>query len=157
MRAPTPRSLLRLVLCVSGFWGLLYIYRCSFPVDGRLAFCLWDDAMISMRYAQNLARGHGLVWNPGEAIQGFSNLGMTLLMTLVHVLPLDELKLSLVVQLLCLGCLLGVLKLVSDVTATLLDSDWGGAVAAALAALCAPLAIWTLQGSDAGPATLSIL
>ena len=28
---------------------------------------LFEDAMISMRYARHLAAGHGLVWNIGEA------------------------------------------------------------------------------------------
>jgi arabinofuranosyltransferase len=32
-----------------------------------------DDAYISFRYAQNLARGHGLVWNVGERVMGYSN------------------------------------------------------------------------------------
>jgi arabinofuranosyltransferase len=34
----------------------------------------WDDAFISFRYAQNLAWGRGLVWNPGgEPTQGYTN------------------------------------------------------------------------------------
>jgi len=32
-----------------------------------------DDAYISIRYADNLVHGHGLVWNPGEHVEGFSN------------------------------------------------------------------------------------
>ncbi len=33
-----------------------------------------DDAWISYRYAWNLANGQGLVFNPGELVEGFSNL-----------------------------------------------------------------------------------
>ena len=33
-----------------------------------------DDAFISFRYARNLVAGHGLVYNPGEAVEGYSNL-----------------------------------------------------------------------------------
>jgi len=33
-----------------------------------------DDAFISFRYAQNLLDGHGLVFNPGEQVEGYSNL-----------------------------------------------------------------------------------
>lgn len=33
-----------------------------------------DDAYISYRYARNLVDGHGLVFNPGEAVEGYSNL-----------------------------------------------------------------------------------
>ena len=32
-----------------------------------------DDAFISFRYARNLLEGHGLVFNPGEYVEGYSN------------------------------------------------------------------------------------
>ena len=32
-----------------------------------------DDAFISFRYARNLAEGHGLVWNIGERVEGYTN------------------------------------------------------------------------------------
>ncbi len=38
-----------------------------------------DDAFISYRYARNLVEGHGLVYNPGERVEGFTNLLWTLL------------------------------------------------------------------------------
>ena len=44
-----------------------------------------DDAFISFRYAEHLAMGHGLVWNPGEHVEGYTNFLWTLLMTLPHV------------------------------------------------------------------------
>ena len=34
---------------------------------------LMDDAFISFRYARNLLEGNGLVWNPGERVEGYSN------------------------------------------------------------------------------------
>lgn len=39
-----------------------------------------DDAFISYRYAENFFNGHGLVFNPGERVEGYSNLLYTLLM-----------------------------------------------------------------------------
>lgn len=39
-----------------------------------------DDAFISFRYADNLLHGNGLVWNPGERVEGYSNFLWTLLM-----------------------------------------------------------------------------
>ncbi len=39
-----------------------------------------DDAYISFRYAYNLAVGNGLVFNPGEHVEGFSNPLWTLLL-----------------------------------------------------------------------------
>jgi hypothetical protein len=38
-----------------------------------------DDAFISFRYARNLARGHGLVMNAGERVEGYTNFLWTLL------------------------------------------------------------------------------
>lgn len=42
---------------------------------------LWigDDAFISFRYADNLASGHGLVFNPGERVEGYTNFLWTVL------------------------------------------------------------------------------
>lgn len=42
---------------------------------------LMDDAYISLRYAQNFASGHGLVYNPGERVEGYTNFLMTLVMS----------------------------------------------------------------------------
>lgn len=42
-----------------------------------------DDAYISYRYALNLVEGQGLVFNPGEKIEGFSNLLWVLLTALL--------------------------------------------------------------------------
>ena len=39
---------------------------------------LTDDAFISFRYARNLLEGHGLVFNPGERVEGYSNFLWTL-------------------------------------------------------------------------------
>ncbi|MGD8396183.1 MAG: hypothetical protein PVF43_11990 [Candidatus Eiseniibacteriota bacterium] len=48
-----------------------------------------DDAFISFRYAEHLATGHGLVWNPGERVEGFSNLLWTLGLSIAAALGLD--------------------------------------------------------------------
>ena len=41
-----------------------------------------DDAFISYRYAQNWVAGHGLVFNIGERVEGYSNLLWVLLIAL---------------------------------------------------------------------------
>ena len=38
-----------------------------------VAWFLCDDAFISFRYVRNLLDGHGLVFNPGEYVEGYSN------------------------------------------------------------------------------------
>jgi hypothetical protein len=45
-----------------------------------------DDAYISYRYAHNLVEGYGLVFNPGERVEGFSNLLWTLIMAVPEAL-----------------------------------------------------------------------
>jgi hypothetical protein len=67
-------------------WGAFFIYRSSFiSFDGQRYFSLFDDAMVSMRYGWNLSHGLGLVWNPGENIEGYTNLLMTWFMALATI------------------------------------------------------------------------
>jgi hypothetical protein len=40
---------------------------------------LFDDAHISFRYAKNFVDGHGLVWNVGERVEGYTNFLWTIL------------------------------------------------------------------------------
>lgn len=61
--------LLSLPLCVMCF----SLYRI---ID--LSWCS-DDAFISFRYAQNLIDGHGLVYNVGEYVEGYTNFLWTVL------------------------------------------------------------------------------
>jgi hypothetical protein len=44
------------------------------------SYFLGDDAFISFRYADNLVRGDGLVWNVGERVEGYTNFLWVLLM-----------------------------------------------------------------------------
>ncbi len=70
-------------------WALGFIYHSSYvAVDGRRYFNLFDDAMISMRYAWNFSHGNGLVWNAGDAerVEGYTNLLMTLMMSIATLL-----------------------------------------------------------------------
>ena len=43
-----------------------------------LSWWMTDDAFISFRYARNLLDGHGLVFNPGERVEGYTNFMWTL-------------------------------------------------------------------------------
>jgi len=141
--------LMPLIVAYVGF-NLWYIFRTSFEVDGQRVWCLWDDAMISMRYAENLVNGHGLVWNPGETpVQGYTNLGVTLVMAAVHLLPLSKLNTSLVFQLINLVALLAI-GVLSGRIAERLFSGLAGPLATVAVLCSAPLSIWALQGSDAG-------
>lgn len=70
----------------------------SLSIDGVRYFWIDDDQMISMRYARNLAEGRGLVWNPGEYVEGYSNLLWVLIMTVIHALGASDMHAALYVQ-----------------------------------------------------------
>jgi arabinofuranosyltransferase len=127
--------------------------------DGRRYFCLFDDAMISMRYAWNLAHGQGLVWNPGERVEGYTNPLMTLLMA-VPALGLDRSAAVLAVQFLGVAVMLAVAALASVVAGRLAEAAQASAArlsiwAAVLA--CYPLAYWTILGMETGMLSLLLL
>lgn len=68
-----PSKAFALTLFVLG--GLLWLYGYEF-LQPTVQI---DDAYISYRYAQNLVDGHGLVYNVGERVEGYTNLLWTLL------------------------------------------------------------------------------
>ena len=67
-----------------------------------------DDAFISFRYAQNFADGHGLVYNIGERIEGYTNFLWTVCMSLAFVLNIDVVVWSYVISLLAFAVTLSV-------------------------------------------------
>lgn len=84
-------------------WLPVILLGRSAIIEGQRYWWLGDDAMISMRYARNLAEGLGLVWNPGERVEGYSNLLWTLWMAVVHLFPIPASGISLVLLLINLG------------------------------------------------------
>ncbi|MGO9603197.1 MAG: hypothetical protein ACLQAT_07330 [Candidatus Binataceae bacterium] len=86
-----------------GFFLVWLVLKTSNEIVGSRYFILGDDEMISMRYARNLASGVGLVWNKGVYIQGFTSFAWTLIMTLVHLLPVPDRLSSLPMQLTSVG------------------------------------------------------
>ncbi|MEQ9363597.1 MAG: hypothetical protein RIF32_05110 [Leptospirales bacterium] len=62
-----------------------------------------DDAFISFRYALNLARGEGLVFNVGEYVEGFTNLLWTLALAPFFALD-DDIDIVVVSKVLGLFC-----------------------------------------------------
>lgn len=93
------RNLLGLILTAYVLYAAVFIVKTIFWVDGVPYSALFDDMMISMTYARNLAQGYGLVWNPGgERVEGFSNPLWVIFMALFHLLPIPENWTSLAVQ-----------------------------------------------------------
>lgn len=72
-----------------------------------------DDAYISYRYVANFLDGHGLVYNVGERVEGYTNFGWVILLSLFGALGADYIALSQLVGLLCGAGLVGVTYLIS--------------------------------------------
>ncbi len=120
-------------------------------VGGRRMFVLIDDAMISMRFAKNLAEGHGLIWNPGgDAVEGYTNLLWTLWMALLHVVLPDRLVGGAVIVTGAVLLLIGIWLAFLLARRLAPNSTIAPIAAAFLTAVCYPLAFWTLRGLEVG-------
>jgi hypothetical protein len=149
---------LKLLLLAAALFYLIFIIDTSFVIKGERYFTLLDDAMVSMRYARNLAQGHGLVWNAGQApVEGFTNLGWVLLMAFLHLFPLPTAKISLAVMLASAGLLLANIWVVFEACRVLLPgSRHAPLLAAAITAFYFPLVFWSLRGMELGALTLLV-
>ncbi|TMK63229.1 MAG: hypothetical protein E6G07_03055 [Actinobacteria bacterium] len=127
-----------------------FIGRSAFRIDGKRYYSLFDDAMISMRYGENLAHGHGLVWNvTGHAVEGYSNLLWTLWMAFLHVLPIPSADTSLAVMITAVAILCATVWVVHAVALELAPGTPGVAfVSALLTAFLYPLVYWSLRGME---------
>ena len=144
-------------------WAALFIYQTSFiAIDGKRYFCLFDDAMISMRYAWNFAHGFGLVWNPGERVQGYTNLLMVLIMSFANFL-FNKPTSVLFIQIMGLGIMLLNAYLSTLISDHLFQnkSQEKRNVIKVFVFFCAlsyyPLAYWTLMGMETGLLTFFLL
>ncbi len=91
-------ALIVLTLFAFLFYGY-YIWNTSFIYNGVRYFTLFDDAMIPMRYAKNMVNGNGFVYNINEYVEGYTDFLWAIYMYIVHVLPIHESKLPLVISL----------------------------------------------------------
>lgn len=68
-----------LVLLLLTVWGFFYYVSAVMPF-------IADDAFITFRYSQNLARGYGPMFNPGDQpVEGYTTFLWMLLMTIPHI------------------------------------------------------------------------
>ncbi|MBN2502301.1 MAG: glycosyltransferase family 39 protein, partial [Anaerolineales bacterium] len=146
-----------LIVLVFAVYAARFIERTSFEVDGTRYYALFDDAMISMRYAKNLANGYGPVWNPGgERVEGFSNPLWVGLMAVFHLFPIPAHRISMAVQIagaVFLAANLLFVKLIAD---ELTDNRLVVLLAVFLTAFYFPLNNWSIQGMEVGLQTLLV-
>ncbi|MBI5035273.1 MAG: hypothetical protein HZB51_32500 [Chloroflexi bacterium] len=104
-----------------------------------------DDAFISFRYAQNAILGHGLFFNPGERVEGFTNFLWTAAM-----IPFEGVQVDVGRASMLLGALfgLGVIWLVLRF-AKLVDAPKSvGILAALLLAADGSFVLWSVSGLE---------
>lgn len=105
-----------------------------------------DDAFISLRYSQRLIEGHGLNWNDGERVEGYSNLSWTLLCAGLGALGFD------LVASARITCLLATLAAMCAIVYYHHRRGAGNPylllVPNLTFAFCAPVAIWSIGGLE---------
>ena len=101
-----------------------------------------------MRYAENLAGGHGFVWNPGgPTVEGFSNpllVGVEALGAAAGLPPID------VARGLGIGCGIALLALI-HVEGTAVLGRTAARAGMLLTALFPPFVLWAVGGSSRCP------
>ena len=146
------------LLIIYCLYAGLFIYQSSFSINGERYFCLYEDGMIGMRYAKNLANGDGLIWNPGgEKVEGYTTPLWVVFLSLFHFLPVAASKISLLVQIcsaifliINLFCVKKISELISNGSPIIMLS------AVFITAFYWPLNYWGLSGMEVGALTVII-
>jgi hypothetical protein len=140
-------------------YSAVFIYKTIIVVNGQRYSVLFDDAMISMQYARNLAHGAGPVFNAGgDRVEGYSNPLWVAYMAIIHLLPIPTPYVSLAIQISGLVFLVLNLILIRRITTHMLDDSPAGwiipLVAVGLTAFYYPLTQWSLLGVEVSILTL---
>lgn len=113
---------------------------------------IWEDFFITYRYSENLARGLGLVYSPGERVQGFTSVLNTLLPALfTWLIGVGQLTVILwCYRLVCLAGLLFALVSVTSLFTSRPGGRWTALVFPLLAALEIKTIAFTMSGQESG-------
>ncbi|WIX87026.1 hypothetical protein [Amycolatopsis sp. DG1A-15b] len=114
-----------------------------------------EDALVTFRYAQNIADGNGPVFNPGERVEGYTNFCWLVLVALPRAAFGADVRTTAVVfgVLAALGCVLVSCFLVNRIVAVAAPDGAGprpaiGVAAAVLTASAGGLAVYGASGSE---------
>lgn len=144
-------------------WSSVFIYVTSYvAIDGNRYFNLFDDAMISMRYAWNFSHGNGLVWNQGEYIEGITNLLHVLHMAFWTAI-LDKSTAALMIQIMGIATMLGIAYLTMKIATYIFEieslehKNFYSILTFAMCLTYYPLSYWTLYGMETGLLALLLI
>jgi hypothetical protein len=110
-----------------------------------------DDAFISFRYADNLVRGNGLVWNVGERVEGYTNFLWTMILAAGAAMRLDPVVVSEVLGVASFAALLAVIVPLSTVTR---EGSTSLPLVAWMLALMTDIEVWATGGLETMTFTL---
>jgi hypothetical protein len=131
-----------LAVCVVGFLVLCWLLR-------RF---VTDDAWITARYADNLANGHGFVWNPGgPRVEGFSNPLLFYAEALASFVGIPAIVAARAIG---LGSALALMVVIHRMGPAVVGRP-ATRVALALTAFYPPMALWAVGGLETLPTALA--
>jgi arabinofuranosyltransferase len=107
---------------------------------------LSDDTLISLRYSQRMLHGHGLTWNDGEAVEGYSNLLWVLLSAAMGAMGFDLIEGVRLLGFLCFGVI--PLLIVWSMKPKTLPQWYGTGLVCLILPVCGPVAVWTIGGLE---------
>jgi len=138
-------KLLALALLVSVCVGLLAFQHVR-VAHGYMT----DDAFISFRYALNLAHGHGIVWNIGDPVEGYTNVGWIVALAGGIKLGVDPVKSAQVLGFLASVGTFALLPFLATRLRPAGTTDWWLIVIGASAALAlnTGFSLWTFAGLE---------
>lgn len=138
-------SVSRINITVALLFVFVALAALAIHVNHFLPF-IADDALISLRYSQRLLAGQGLTWNPGERVEGYSNLLWVLGCAALGLTGLDLVTVARV-----LG-FAGTAAAISAVVYAHRPKDFKKTLPILLALmflpLSAPIAVWTIGGME---------
>jgi hypothetical protein len=124
-------------------------------LSGIVKDWMLDDAFISFRYVENFVTGHGLVYNIGERVEGYTNFLWIMLLSVFRRFHADTVAISRV-----LGVFLNCLTLVLTWLASCRifgRNRWETLVAPVLLATCGAFTTWGLAGMEVPLFTFLVL
>jgi hypothetical protein len=128
--------------CITGFLVLCWVLR-------RF---VTDDAWITARYAENLANGHGFVWNPGgPRVEGYSNPLLVYAESLAHLVGIPAITAARVIG---VGCGVALIVAIYKLGPAVVGRP-ATRVALALTAFYPPIALWAVGGLETIPTALA--
>jgi len=123
-------------------------------ISTSTAYPFKDDAFISLQYAKNLIAGNGLVFNPGEVVEGFTNPLWTLLASAVLALQLPDM---LSLQVLGGFSFLALIHAAYRIGRIIGMQGWLRFAAPLIIATSGSLAYWSLSGMETIPFAWAVM